>query len=148
MRLANHGLFSAHREPAETSFIVMSCWRGRIVVAWCALIPPSLATKPTRCTFRIASIPIVVPSFIGWKVAAYIYVCGDAQRMAKDVHDTFIRIVSEMKPCTVQEAKEICSSLPQRSVTERTFTDFCCSFHPIGGSRLLNDSFPLIVICS
>ena len=42
---------------------------------------------------------------------AYIYVCGDAQRMAKDVHDTFIRIISEMKPCTVQEAKEYMQQL-------------------------------------
>lgn len=36
---------------------------------------------------------------------AFIYVCGDAKRMAKDVRAMFIRIVSEMKPCSLERAE-------------------------------------------
>ena len=37
---------------------------------------------------------------------ACVYICGDAKRMAKDVHDMFIRIVSELRPCSLDEAAQ------------------------------------------
>ena len=35
---------------------------------------------------------------------AFIYVCGDAKRMARDVNEMLVRIVSEMKPCSTDAA--------------------------------------------
>ncbi|MEE2643602.1 MAG: hypothetical protein VYD19_01605, partial [Myxococcota bacterium] len=45
------------------------------------------------------------------EAGAYVYVCGDAQRMAKDVHQTLLRIVREFGGKNVEEAEQYIKGL-------------------------------------
>lgn len=42
---------------------------------------------------------------------AYIYVCGDAANMAREVHSTLVRIVSEQRGITEQKAEDVIKSM-------------------------------------
>lgn len=45
------------------------------------------------------------------KTGAYIYVCGDASKMARDVQSTFVKIISEQRGLSEEKAAELVRSL-------------------------------------
>ena len=42
---------------------------------------------------------------------AYVYICGDAKRMAKDVHTTLVRIISEQGKMSEEQAEDYMNRL-------------------------------------